>query len=296
MNENNPVNEEEKLPATETQIFQIKRVVFKNNTLCLIQYIAIILIAILFFLPLINIDLVIAEKNISLFDTIIASSKSETLKGQLAYILGSTAFNVPEKMDYNFFLAIIIAPVECWDSQNIVKSIFTILWNVFFLFGFFIFLYYFIIRALFMIIPICLRYDVERYLRYATSETFDKLFFFRDKKLVETPTFIYDYETNLEKNYRERFKNRKKFKKDSRHLVGNCIGLSFINVFAACFPLSMIFKVMAVEGVTVHFLLPFLIIALTLCIIVCNILQIIHSRKYMLTIHQTQALKRLIKI
>ena len=295
MNENTHAKEEQKLPATEKQIFQIKSAVFKNNTLCLIPFIAILLMVILFFIPLIRVDVIIAEEYISLFDILIASSKSESLKGQLAYSLGFEAFGakLPESLDYNIFLAIILPPVECWDSQNVAKSIFTIIYYVFLEWGFVMFCLYFIIRTLIMIIPTCLRYDIERYLRYATPETFNELFFLKDKRLVETPTFICDYEENFKEIHRERLKTLKVSKKNS--VVGECIGYTFLNLSAIFFPLGIIFKIISIEGVAVNFLLPFLMIAFAVCSVVFDILQRVHTRKYPLTLIQSRALKRLIK-
>jgi len=298
MNENTPTKEDQKLPATEKQIFQIKSVVFKNNTLCLIPFIAILLTVILFFIPLIRVDVIIAEEYISLFDILIASSKSESLKGQLAYSLGFEAFGakLPESLDYNIFLAIILPPVECWDSQNVAKSIFTIIYYVFLEWGFVMFCLYFIIRTLIMIIPTCLRYDIERYLRYATPETFNELFFLKDKRLVETPTFICDYEENFKEIHRERLKTLKASKKNIFYsVVGECIGYTFLNVSAIFFPLGIIFKIMTIEGASVNFLLPSLIILFAAIIVVFDILQRVHTRKYPLTLIQSRALKRLIK-
>lgn len=295
MNENTPTKEDQKLPATEKQIFQIKSVVFKNNTLCLIPFIAILLMVILFFIPLIRVDVIIAEEYISLFDILIASSKSESLKGQLAYALSFEAFGTyfSEALDYNFFTAIIVAPAECWDSQNVAKSILTIIYYVFLEWGFVVFCLYFIIRTLIMIIPTCLRYDIERYVRYATPETFNELFFLKDKRLVETPTFVCDYEENFKKIHRERLKTLKVSKKNS--VVGECIGYTFLNLSAIFFPLGLIFKITTIEGVTVNFLLPILMIAFAVCIVVFDILQRVHTRKYPLTLIQSRALKRLIK-
>lgn len=298
MNENTPTKEDQKLPATEKQIFQIKSVVFKNNTLCLIPFIAILLMVILFFIPLVRVDMIISEEYISLFDILIASSKSESLKGQLAYALSFEAFgnNFTDGLDYNFFTAMIEAPFNCWDSQNVAKSIFTIIYYIFLYWGFIMFCLYFIIRTLIMIIPTCLRYDIERYVRYATPETFNELFFLKDKRLVETPTFICDYEENFKEIHRERLKTLKVSKKNILNgVVVECIGYTFLNLSAIFFPLGIIFKIISIEGVAVNFLLPFLMIAFAVCSVVFDILQRVHTRKYPLTLIQSRALKRLIK-
>lgn len=281
---NTPAQEVQKLPATEKQIFQIKSVVFKNTTFCLIPFIAIILTVILFFIPLIRVDMMIENEYISLFDILIASPKSESLKGLLAFGVGLEAFgdNFPEVLDYNFNIAIIIAPFNCWDSQNVAKSIFTIIYYIFLHWGFIMFCIYFIIRTLVVIVPTCLRYNIERHVRYATPEKFDDLFILRDEKLVKTPTFICDYDENFKEIHRERLKTLKVSKKNG--IVVECIGFNFLNLSAMFFPLGMIFKIMTIEGVTVNFLLPFLMIALTICIVVFDILKRVHFRKYVYTL------------
>ena len=79
----------------EDRIYKIKRVAKTNMIIKLIQYVPAIIMLILMSLPLINVNLIFVEENISIFDLFIATNETENFKDLVACSISADLLGVP---------------------------------------------------------------------------------------------------------------------------------------------------------------------------------------------------------
>ena len=96
----------------EDRIYKIKRIAKTNMIIKLIQYVPALIMLILMSLPLINVNLIFAEENISILDLFIATKQSENLKDLIACSISAGFLGVPYDTYENFFMAFSYTTVQ----------------------------------------------------------------------------------------------------------------------------------------------------------------------------------------
>ncbi len=276
--------------VTETQIYQIKKIAKTNMIFQLMQFIPAFIIILLFCLPLISVDFILFEENISILDMIISTPSSETAKGQCACIVAADFLNVPFD-EYKGFYQIFISNVTNIDKGNIPLMILIALHHIaeIIILGVF---FAIILRGVFSIIPCILKASVETKLRLATPETFNTIFIVPQGSVPQSaikafgggvPSFLPELERKMS------VKDRLKIKR--------VIGLLFLTIVLALggyFPFKMIFYFISEELITVNPILPILFTLSLASVLIGNIIDTFYETKYALTLLQCSNIKRLV--
>lgn len=261
----------------ENNIYKIKRINRTNMWLLLLQYVPAIILALIFVLPIVKIDLIFAEENISLLDIFISSSSNETLKGSLASSLGAKFLGVPQENYTNF----ITSRFMNLDSENFL-TLFSQLLSTFLLFlSIFFFVFYLVIRPIVLTIPSIVKSNIEGSLRRADQDTFNSFFY------NEREGFCFDFESN--KTIRNLFDTKAMKKLFIKWLIGIIIVFG-ASVFFVCKTLLFISKIEFVSINPIFYI--FSILCLTL-IFIGIIWEYFYSIKYAHTLSASKSLKQI---
>lgn len=268
----------------EDRIYKIKRVAKTNMIIKLIQYVPAIIMLILMSLPLINVNLIFVEENISIFDLFIATNETENFKDLVACSISADFLGVPLDNYKNFFISFFYNITQfAIDNPNaeISMLLLSVLHNFILLFCLFIFIFFFIVRGIFKIIPCILSVNVENALRLANEETFYKVFC----------SGYYGFCVDVE--------NESKFsdapKSYLKMFIKWLIGMLIVVIAGAYFPYSLLNYLCSLKYVTVN---PILTIGFTVSILMIFVGQFIdyfYDIKHAGTLNGCKQLKSFLK-
>ena len=268
----------------EDRIYKIKRVAKTNMIIKLIQYVPAIIMLILMSLPLINVNLIFVEENISIFDLFIATNHSENFKDLVACSISADFLGVPLDNYKNFFISFFYNITQfAVDNSNaeISMLLLSVLHNIILIFCLFIFVFFFIVRGIFKIIPCILSANVENALRLANEETFYRFF------CSGYSGFCVDVE------------NESKFsdapKSYLKMFIKWLIGMLIVVIAGAYFPYLLLNYLCSLEYVTVS---PILTIGFTVSILMIFVGQFIdyfYDIKHAGTLNACKQLKSMLK-
>ncbi len=277
--------------ATETQIYQIKKIAKTNMIFQLMQFIPSFVIILIFCLPLISVDLILFEENISILDMIVSTPSSETAKGQCASIVAADFLNIPLD-EYKGFYQIFIPNVANMDTGNIPLMILITLRYIAEIIITFSVLFAIILRGVFSIIPCILKANVETKLRLATTETFNTIFMVPQGSVPQrviavfngnVPSFLPELERKMS------VKDRLKIK--------SVIGLLFVTIVLALggyYPFKLIGYFINEELITLNPILPILFTVSLLSVLIGNVIDTFYGTKYALTLLQCANIKKIV--
>lgn len=268
----------------EDRIYRIKRVAKTNMIIKLIQYVPALIMLILMSLPLIDVNLIFTEENISILDLFIANKQSENLKDLIACSISADFLGLPYDTYENFFKAFFYTSTQVV-IENSGSEIAIVLLSMFLnfvrQFALIVFVFFFIVRGIFKIIPCILSANVENSLRLATDETFNMVFCHGNSR------FCVDEENGI------RFSDAPK--SYSKLFFKWLIGMLIVVGGGAYFPYLLLNYLYSVEYVTVS---PILTIGITISVITIFIGQFIdyyYDIKHTSTLNGCKQLKSILK-
>jgi len=246
----------------EYYVNSVKRVARINMAFKLIQYVPCFILVLLFVLPLIKVNYLSGQVNVSILDMLISTSATETVKGNVATILSADLCNIPIEKYNNFFMALL----EIFASSDV-----SYIGNLILFFSFFAFVVYLVLRPVIGIIPCLIKANVERSLKRADMETL---------KQIRALDFY-----SIESNH----KTAELLK--AKGFIGNLIGFIFLIAVSVYFPCKILTFLYSVESVTVNPIFTiFTILSLSMVIFgqVC-------SYYYGIKYHYTLRISKLLK-
>ncbi len=180
----------------ENEIFNVKSVAKKEMIFYLLKTTPFILIVLFFAIPFINVNIVIDEIKISMFDLIFSTKNSETIKGVFASGLMSDYFALGQNYEN-----IIQGIYESFSKSNVFNNAFSVsdvpqvligVGNVFASFGSVLCFVFVPILSLIFGIKSIFTGNVEASLRGINNQTFEEIFYPESNRQIENNKNYYD--------------------------------------------------------------------------------------------------------
>lgn len=280
--------------SKENEIFKVKCVAKKDMIFRLLKIVPFLLIALLFTIPFININMFIDEIKISMFDLIFSTKDSETIKGFFASGLMSDYFGLGQNYE-NFIQGMYAYFSKRFDNISSINSDFSVRQILQFIMasGYFFILnssaiVFVVITILSLIFGIKSIFDgnVEASLRGINNQTFEEIFYPEHSRQIEKNENYYEVEAKVRSLF------SKSMIKITIHTVIGWIIILFTYLFL---PVKIIIFLMNTSLVTVD---TTFIVLCVICILTACVFTVVEYRYWLKnasTLDKGKRVKKIIK-